>query len=857
LSFVAKSHEDVYKYALRCDRQERSLTDGFGLSIVLVNDRSPVCGEFLLKYFTELSHRTANRVRFIFFSELTASEAQRPRSYGPLQDLRPQGLNMVGDPEKMAAWLDQAAVPMIEGEALRFASRLGVGAHVPCLVVFTDVGDLHVHVMPIARLSADQVIERVRAWVNRFYADNRDALTRWERAEEQIKAVGSQVSGALEAIRTWRAATLAHGSEVKEIAAAIRACEMLRTTRSGIGFGAPGQLARHAHTPAIRELLDRCDKSIDRLESFQNVRQRAEELAKALRAAETADTMLTALRRVASTQALIGSDQDALLRSIQELDDQRSAMRSDDPEQQLDEWRKSVPIQPSYVDYDRCTAAWLVVGLDRRTRDEYSYLIDELRRLPVTVDPGEGTRHLFEKIGNRRFGADVERWLVASGPAQELVHRYLRELLAPAPEWFRRSPELTIGQALPREQSRTSGPGHDTLARERERYADSTRDAAERLLTDARAARDHCLVAIEKVMPIYETTAEHWQSTFERCLAILRDRRDAMERELHQSLETALTTLQPARQFDPEQLRDLRQVLDSYDEAVASLRRSYERDELLIRVPVETTLSEAAGLSRPPRQRPSQPVRDRLEASVADDDNAGATFDAAIAEAESLMPLAGLKHTLGATVSPGRHDELFENAAQGREILRRLTDTELARLHAHLRLPDRGSYRNREIETQEILAAVGADPIETRTKPSVAYEFDVFLSYHAPDRSEVERIAHALKQGGLNPWLDWWHLRPGVEFKPVIDGALQQCRACAVFVGPAGLGPWQTRELHTAYEAAKRGLLLVPVLLGGASVNALPWELRSRSCVEIASAADSDGIARLRWGLSQERATAA
>src|SRR4029453_2118435 len=135
-------------------------------------------------------------------------------------------------------------------------------------------------------------------------------------------------------------------------------------------------------------------------------------------------------------------------------------------------------------------------------------------------------------------------------------------------------------------------------------------------------------------------------------------------------------------------------------------------------------------------------------------------------------------HTLSATVPPARRDEVLENATEEREILRRLTGAELTRLRAHLKLPDRGSYwdRDREIETQEILAAVGADSSDTRPEPPDAYEFDVFLSYHAPQRPEVERIAHALKQGGLKPWLDWWHVRPGDEFKRVIEGVLPQCR---------------------------------------------------------------------------------
>ena len=53
MSFIGRSAEEVYRYALRRDRNERSLSDGFGFSIVLVNDGSPVGVQFLLDYFTQ------------------------------------------------------------------------------------------------------------------------------------------------------------------------------------------------------------------------------------------------------------------------------------------------------------------------------------------------------------------------------------------------------------------------------------------------------------------------------------------------------------------------------------------------------------------------------------------------------------------------------------------------------------------------------------------------------------------------------------------------------------------------------------------------------------------------------------
>jgi hypothetical protein len=39
---------------------------------------------------------------------------------------------------------------------------------------------------------------------------------------------------------------------------------------------------------------------------------------------------------------------------------------------------------------------------------------------------------------------------------------------------------------------------------------------------------------------------------------------------------------------------------------------------------------------------------------------------------------------------------------------------------------------------------------------------NVFLSYHWRDHDAAEKLAHALKERGLNPFLDRWYLVPGI-----------------------------------------------------------------------------------------------
>ena len=74
MGYLAPTAYGVYRYALRLDGAERSLTDRFGLSIVLINDDSSACREFVSSYFVKLCHLTADRIRFICFADVSREE---------------------------------------------------------------------------------------------------------------------------------------------------------------------------------------------------------------------------------------------------------------------------------------------------------------------------------------------------------------------------------------------------------------------------------------------------------------------------------------------------------------------------------------------------------------------------------------------------------------------------------------------------------------------------------------------------------------------------------------------------------------------------------------------------------------
>ena len=122
--------------------------------------------------------------------------------------------------------------------------------------------------------------------------------------------------------------------------------------------------------------------------------------------------------------------------------------------------------------------------------------------------------------------------------------------------------------------------------------------------------------------------------------------------------------------------------------------------------------------------------------------------------------------------------------------------------------------------------------------------FDVFLSYTRRDAVPVAGIAVDLKREGLTPWLDRWCLTPGGSWQDEMAAGLAASRACAVFIGPGDIGPWERQELELAVDhAARRGSFrLFPVLLPGVDPLAdgtLPPFLRSRTWVDLRSGTSS------------------
>jgi hypothetical protein len=84
-----------------------------------------------------------------------------------------------------------------------------------------------------------------------------------------------------------------------------------------------------------------------------------------------------------------------------------------------------------------------------------------------------------------------------------------------------------------------------------------------------------------------------------------------------------------------------------------------------------------------------------------------------------------------------------------------------------------------------------------------------------------------------------------------LEQHIEQQRAVAVCIGPAGMGPWQDREAEAFIsEAVKRDCRVIPVLLDGLTQPPqLPVFLRAHHAVDFRQR-DPDPLKQLVWGIT-------
>ncbi|HEY2249492.1 MAG TPA: toll/interleukin-1 receptor domain-containing protein, partial [Planctomycetaceae bacterium] len=96
--------------------------------------------------------------------------------------------------------------------------------------------------------------------------------------------------------------------------------------------------------------------------------------------------------------------------------------------------------------------------------------------------------------------------------------------------------------------------------------------------------------------------------------------------------------------------------------------------------------------------------------------------------------------------------------------------------------------------------------------------YDVFLAYNSRDKKRVTAIYDRLLERGIRPWFDSLELRPGDNCVSRLSDVLDTVKLAAIFVGPHGIGRWQTIEIGLLVTMlVEAQVRIIPVLLEGAT----------------------------------------
>jgi cellulose biosynthesis protein BcsQ len=135
--------------------------------------------------------------------------------------------------------------------------------------------------------------------------------------------------------------------------------------------------------------------------------------------------------------------------------------------------------------------------------------------------------------------------------------------------------------------------------------------------------------------------------------------------------------------------------------------------------------------------------------------------------------------------------------------------------------------RNRVATTQPV--EVASFPVRT-----------VYISYLRSDGPAVVEIVNRLVDQGIGVWMDRMSLTLGDELSTAHAKGIDESAAMLYFISPEDrASEWREYELMRALAADK---VVVPVLIGGATISALPAALRTRQAAIVGGPADIDAL---------------
>jgi hypothetical protein len=892
MGYRAPSAEDIYRYAFRLDSHSRSLTDGFGLSIIFVNDNSSVCQDLISQYFVDLCHRTADRIRVIFFSELPESyfegiadlmnsgsdSSERLRREGILgqvielpphkpfddpqtelfdyfftalclrdynevdwllsrisyvfgpryadalyrlahehrdgdaqsveirasrlilelqsrewrsrndrfqrmyddhwRDLTPSSIIPIDAPERTRELSfntkNKSVMPGV-GEAMRFASRLGIGRYVPCFVFFTDVGQLSVDVFPVGNLSAHEAYRQLRAWIDGFYEDNRVSTDKWSKVEKDIIAFTSSINKSLAELLNWIGQSEELWDELRFVAQVIVSLstsfskpEAYNSTIDQL------QLKANTSSKRCRKILYECGIYLkglygqkDRLRDHQKL---LETVIKNLSAASNFAEIYDELSH-ASKQPLTPTALNFLFQPIQLMSQQKDRLKILHlREKELFTWWGLVSRKfPSFRKFKKLRKTWALAAnlvdnsteaADEIVQFEYMNFLAAISELNFSDTPElmmEKTLHILADVIG--VNSHVSEWRTVFSEYSVSLMYFFHQLHDDTPVWITRNeanlkivdviPSFQNGNKIDFEEFFNMTKDDYPLRHMIQNFADRQAEVESEIEKIAFKCRDEVLTAFGELQESPLDISSEERAAYLNCLLKIRELRDKIEQEL---LNLANYSHDPNKLLHLVETRDIEgylRLLDEYDHAVNSFVYPYKRDRKVQEIGLSASFSQFFELEVDPSIKRRKELQEQLEKSVLQSQS-GVTLLQNIQQRSCTMtPVARLATLMNGTELPKENTECLDlvRAEDLEEKLRGLNDRELKVLSDSLvKLDSEAELREEIIEV--ILAIIGLIParelaihrqyanrpinIEVKTVTEQSKSVEVEMNFHAP-----------------------------------------------------------------------------------------------------------------------------
>jgi|GEM_PF-6861157 len=931
MGYHAPSAEEVYRYVLRFDQPNRKLTDRFNLSIIFVNDTSPLCRDFLKQYCVDLCFRTADRIRFVFFSELSQPEIQNiadkmnrgqeglkrgmlrnildmvgvGRSRGELsydfesefwRSLRPEALyplSRLDDIEKQLNWeCDMKTALPGSGMAMQFAQRLGIGRYAPCVLVFNEIGNLQIDLMPIEGMSTKEIYHHIRGWIDNFYEINQVKIDYWGDIERKIDTLVNNANLNIQSIRTWHEKYSNLFERLRKTSELILKIEntpdeqlidLIRLVLSDYSW--PSEIRSIFQTG--KELVQVEDQ---RLSAIRVVHQAQEKLVN-ISDANTLLANLLSIRRM-----LLPNMNVDVSKSLNIAIKQLESLSRTDYLYMIDEWWKKISVSYlSFKKFKQYRYKWIheINGEYFNARDEYNLVVNLLLQSPVLIDTDTCKNLILSHLAEYyHLERPLETWYQLTIEFQNYLSSFLVLLTNQAPYFVRNGlNEVTIGDVIPTSEQ---------LANNRLKVLLNQKPKLAGLIASAENSKQNLGANFQEHIRIISAEFDAYlekitnavtdiKTIKEDTLNQLRQRRRALEVEVNSANRGIKPKTGIASKVAPEVLEELTRALDQYDTIIQSIEYPHRSDPAVRTVPLRASIAAATQIHTNENQvNVSELLRNDIQKVIQDEAKAISSLPEIYKEIEKLTPSAKLTFILKTAIDEPRlsgiladfsgtslQEKIENTVSDGRvpELISELTDIEQDRLISSLN----SSQKNRNVQNTNIGRAamiltalglyrgkasliVGTDGTNKNkallNRKIAKDEFDIFMAHHPLDRSAVLGICRHLRERGIYPWVDIEQIPPGKWLQDVIQAVIPKVRCAAIIVGKSGVEKWQKVELRAFIsQCAERELPVIPILLP--QVKEIPNDLvflQGLNAVKFHhDVNENEPMQHLVWGITGEK----